>query len=56
MLTKQTKKKNVKIQKFKILKNRNKRSKDLGALLDRCSWGDIGKFSADLYQKLAAAD
>ncbi len=36
----------------------NKRSKDLDALLDSCSWGDIKnrQFSADLYQKLTAAD
>ncbi len=36
----------------------NKRSKDLGALLDSCSRDDIGNFlqSADLYQKLTAAD
>ncbi len=36
---------------------KNKRSKDLGALLDSCSWDDTGNFfSADLYQKLTAAD
>ncbi len=33
----------------------NKRSKDLGALLDSCSWDDIGNFLY-LYQKLTAAD
>ncbi len=36
----------------------NKRSEDLGALLDSCSRDDIGNFlpSADLYEKLTAAD
>ncbi len=29
--------------------NKNKRSKDLGALLDTCSWYDKWQFSADLY-------
>ncbi len=29
---------------------------DLGALLDNCSWYDKWQFSADLYQKLTAAD
>ncbi len=36
--------------------NSYKRSKDLGALHDSCSWDDIWQFSADLYQKLTAAD
>ena len=37
------------------IQNLNKRSKDLGALLDSCSRDDIGNFPADLYQKLTAA-
>ncbi len=27
-----------------VIENINKRSKDLGALLDSCSWDDIGNF------------
>ncbi len=34
----------------------HKRSKDLGALLDSCSWDDIGNNLEDLHQKLTAAD
>ncbi len=34
----------------------NKRSMDLGVLLDGCSWYDIWQFSADVYRKLTAAD
>ncbi len=40
----------------KLQEFRNERSKDLGALLDSCSWDDFWQFSADLYQKLTAAD
>ncbi len=29
---------------YKIVENQNKRSKDLGALLDSCNWDDIGNF------------